>query len=181
MRDGIGIQCIDKLAQHIYSSNKIAQSMYRILSTLPWDEISTWPALELAIATLDSEQTRGEAFEEFCHGFFTLHSQLYQITNVWRFRNIPPALLVRLGTNTKQDKGIDGVLLHEDETITAYQAKFRIDRSLTPSQREVSTFYMVSDRADYRLIISNVDDLPVVVKERKDHGHAGTQADGEVR
>ena len=29
---------------------------------------------------------------------------------------------------------------------------------------------MVSDRADYRLIISNVDDLPVVVKERKDHG-----------
>ncbi len=61
-------------------------------------------------------------------------------------------------------------MLHEDETMTAYQAKFRIDRSSTPSQREVSTFYMVSDRADYRLIISNVDDLPVVVKERKDHG-----------
>ena len=144
--------------------------MYRVLGSLPWDQISTWPELELAIAALDSEQARGEAFEEFCHAFFKLQSQLYQIKDVWRFRNISPAVLEHLGTNTKQDKGIDGVLLHEDETITAYQAKFRIDRSSTPSQREVSTFYMVSDRADYRLIISNVDDLPVVVKERKDHG-----------
>ena len=144
--------------------------MYRILGSLPWDQISAWSQLESAITALDSQQTRGEAFEEFCHAFFNLQSKLYQIKDVWRFRNIPPAVLERLGTNTKQDKGIDGVLLHEDETITAYQAKFRIDPSSTPSQREVSTFYMVSDRADYRLIISNVDDLPVVVKERKDHG-----------
>ncbi len=144
--------------------------MYRILGSLPWDQISTWSQLESAIAALESQQTRGEAFEEFCHAYFKLQSQLYQVREVWRFRNVPPALLERLGTNTKQDKGIDGVLLHDDKTITAYQAKFRIDRSSTPSQREVSTFYMVSDRADYRLIISNVDDLPVVVKERKDHG-----------
>lgn len=144
--------------------------MYRILGSLHWDQISAWPQLEAAITALDSEQMRGEAFEEFCHAFFKLQSQLYQSKNVWRFRNVPPAVLERLGTSIKQDKGIDGVLLHADETITAYQAKFRINRASTPSQREVSTFYMVSDRADYRLIISNVDDLPVVVKERKDHG-----------
>lgn len=144
--------------------------MYRILGSFPWDQIRTWSDLESVIARLESEHDRGEAFEEFCHAFFELQSQLYQIKDVWRFRNIPAVVLERLGTNTKQDKGIDGVLLHEDGTITAYQAKFRIDHSSTPSQREVSTFYMVSDRADYRLIISNVDDLPVVIKERKDHG-----------
>jgi predicted helicase len=144
--------------------------MYRMLRTLPWDQISSWPELEAVIGTFDSEQARGEAFEEFCHAYFKIQSQLYQIREVWRFRNIPPRLLERLGTNTRQDKGIDGVLVHEDETVTAYQAKFRLDRSSVPSQRELSTFYMVSDRADYRLIISNVDDLPVVVKERKDHG-----------
>ena len=144
--------------------------MYRILSSFLWDQISAWPQLELAISQLDSQQDRGEAFEEFCHALFKIQSRLYQIKDVWRFRNIPPNLMERLGTNTKQDKGIDGVLLHEDETITAYQAKFRIDRSITPSQRELSTFYMVSDRADYRLVVSNVDDLPIAAKERKNHG-----------
>jgi len=144
--------------------------MYRRLNALAWDQVHSWPQLEAAIAALGSEQDRGEAFEEFCYAYFTLESQLYQVKDGWRFRDVPRAILDRLGTATIQDKGIDGILLHDDGTITAYQSKFRVDRSATPSQRELSTFYMVSDRADYRLVISNVADLPSVIKERKDHG-----------
>lgn len=62
------------------------------------------------------------------------------------------------------------MILHYDDTLTAYQSKFRLDRSDIPSQRELSTFYMVSDRADFRLIIANVEDLPRVVRERKAQG-----------
>jgi predicted helicase len=62
------------------------------------------------------------------------------------------------------------MILHYDDTLTAYQSKFRLDRSDIPSQRELSTFYMVSDRADFRLLIANVEELPRVVRERKAHG-----------
>lgn len=144
--------------------------MYPVLRSFPWDQIRGWNDLESAIIRLESEQARGNAFEEFSYAFFQIQTQLYQVKNLWRFRDLPSAILDRLGTTTNQDKGIDGILLHEDGSITAYQSKFRVDRSQIPSQRELSTFYMVSDRADYRLVVSNVDDLPDVVKERKDHG-----------
>lgn len=144
--------------------------MFPILRRFDWSEIKSWDALENAIGGLPTQQDRGEAFEEFSVALLELHKDYYQATKIWRFRNVPDEILERLGCSNRQDVGIDGVILHYDDTLTAYQSKFRLDRSDIPSQRELSTFYMVSDRTDFRLIIANVEDLPRVVRERKAHG-----------
>ena len=144
--------------------------MYPILRKLLESVSKNWDTLESRIIALPTPQERGEAFEEFCHAFFILHKDLYQVKNIWRWSDIPQIILQKLGTPTFQDRGIDGILQHHDGTITAYQAKFRSNRSNTPSQSELSTFYMISDRADFRLVISNVEDLPIIAKDRKDHG-----------
>jgi len=145
--------------------------MYPILLNLNWASISSWDDLEKNIIVLPNQQARGEAFEEFCHAYFSIQKDLYQAQQVWRYADTPTDLLnKKLGSSTHQDEGIDGIILHYDGTVTAYQAKFRTSRNDIPSQRELSTFYMVSDRADYRLVISNVEDLPRAAKERKAHG-----------
>lgn len=145
--------------------------MYRFLSKIDWAIVHSWEDLEDKIRSLSTEQERGEAFEEFCQAFFVLQKDFYQARNIWRFQEIPQNILNQIGLHTFQDRGIDGLLHHHDGTFTAYQAKFRSDRADTPSQRELSTFYMVSDRADFRLVISNVQNLPSIATERKDHGH----------
>ena len=144
--------------------------MFPIIRKFDWSEIKSWDALEKAIGGLPTQQDRGEAFEEFSVALLELHKDYYQATKIWRFRDVPDEILERLGCSNRQDVGIDGVILHYDDTLTAYQSKFRLDRSDIPSQRELSTFYMVSDRTDFRLIIANVEDLPRVVRERKAHG-----------
>ncbi len=144
--------------------------MYPALRSINWTRVRSWDDLEKGIISLPTEQARGEIFEEFCQAFLTLQKDFYQAQQVWRFSDVPSQILQKLGCSTHQDEGIDGILLHHDGTITAYQAKFRTNRTDIPSQRELSTFYMVSDRADYRLIISNVEDLPRAAKARKDHG-----------
>ena len=144
--------------------------MFPILRRFDWNEIKSWDGLEKAISGLPTQQDRGEAFEEFSAALLELHKDYYQATKIWRFRDVPDEILERLGCSNRQDVGIDGMILHYDDTLTAYQSKFRLDRSDIPSQRELSTFYMVSDRADFRLIIANIEDLPRVVRERKAHG-----------
>jgi len=49
----------------------------------------------------------------------------------------------------------------------AIQAKFRTNRKDTVPYKELSTFLAVSDRADYRLIISNTETLPHIVESEK--------------
>jgi predicted helicase len=123
--------------------------MYSVLRNLNWASISSWDDLEKVIIALPHQQARGEAFEEFCHAYFSIQKDLYQARQVWRYADVPTDLLnKKLGSSSHQDEGIDGILLHYDGTVTAYQAKFRTDRNDIPSQRELSTFYMVSDRAD---------------------------------
>ncbi|MDT7042538.1 DEAD/DEAH box helicase [Candidatus Nitronereus thalassa] len=141
------------------------------MSQFDWSIIHCWNDLEDKIRVLSTVQARGEAFEEFCHAFFTHQKDFYQARNIWRFKEIPENILNQIGLNTSQDRGIDGLLQQHDGTFTAYQAKFRSDRADTPSQHELSTFYMISDRVNFRLVVSNVQNLPSIATERKDHGH----------
>ncbi|MBI4745017.1 MAG: DEAD/DEAH box helicase family protein [Deltaproteobacteria bacterium] len=76
------------------------------------DNVKSWPELETAIASLSSEQERG------------------------------------------------------DGKLFAYQAKFRRDRDNTPTLRELSTFFTVSDRADWRITITNANTLPTAINDR---------------
>jgi predicted helicase len=118
------------------------------------ENIQTWDSLEKRIAGLPTEIQRGKAFEEFCHAFFLL-DPVFQFKEVYRQNEIPPSIRQRLGYPGTQDLGIDGIGITHEGRIFAYQAKFRSDRKVTPSLRELSTFFTLSDKADWRITISS--------------------------
>jgi len=129
------------------------------------ENIQTWDKLERNIASLPTEIQRGNAFEEFCHAFFLL-DPVFKFKEVYRQNEIPPSIRERLGYPGIQDIGIDGVGITDDGKIYAYQAKFRSDRKTTPTLRELSTFFTVSDKADWRITISNSNKLPSSIDDR---------------
>jgi len=129
------------------------------------ENIQTWDKLERKIAELPTEMQRGNAFEEFCHAFFLL-DPVFQFKEVYRHNAIPPSVRQRLGYPGIQDIGIDGVGITDDDRIFAYQAKFRSDRKVTPTLRELSTFFTLSDKADWRITISNSNKLPSSIDDR---------------
>jgi superfamily II DNA or RNA helicase len=130
--------------------------------------VTSWAELEARISNLPSEKDRGETFEEFCKGFFLL-DPVFQFEKIYQQNEIPASLRSRLGYPGIQDIGIDGVALTADGKLFAYQTKFRKYRTKTPSLRELSTFFTVSDRADWRITITNANNLPPSVNERTRH------------
>lgn len=132
------------------------------------ENIQTWDSLEKSIAGLPTERQRGNAFEEFCHAFFLL-DPVFQFKEVYRQNEIPLSVRERLGYPGIQDLGIDGIGITYEGKIFAYQAKFRSDRKATPTLRELSTFFTLSDKADWRITISNCDKLPSSIDDRVRH------------
>ena len=131
-------------------------------------DISSWTELETRIASLPTELERGEAFEEFCKAFFLLYP-LFQFYKIYRQKEIPPSLRKQLRYPGVQDLGIDGLAVTTDGKLVAYQAKFRRDRNNIPTLRELSTFFTVSDRADWRITITNANNLPSSINNRVRH------------
>ncbi len=129
------------------------------------ENVNTWDKLEKKIAELPSEQQRGAAFEEFCNAFFLL-DPVFQFKEVYRHNEIPHSIRERLGYPGIQDIGIDGIGITDDGKIYAWQAKFRSDRKITPTLRELSTFFTVSDKANWRITISNANKLPPSIDDR---------------
>jgi superfamily II DNA or RNA helicase len=127
--------------------------------------VTSWAELESRIAGLSTEGNRGAAFEEFCKAFFLL-DPVFQFIKVYRHTEIPPSLRSRLGYPGHQDIGIDGLAVTDEGKLFAYQAKFRSDRHKTPTLRELSTFFTVSDRADWRITITNANSLPASINDR---------------
>jgi superfamily II DNA or RNA helicase len=132
------------------------------------ENINTWDSLEKRIAGLPTEQQRGNVFEEFCHAFFLL-DPVFQFKEVYRQNEIPHSVREQLGYPGIQDLGIDGVGITHEGQIFAYQAKFRSDRKVTPSLRELSTFFTLSDKADWRITIANANKLPPSIDDRIHH------------
>jgi len=127
--------------------------------------VSSWAELEARIANITSEVERGEAFEQFCKAFLLL-DPVYRFAKVYRQREIPPSIRQKLGYPGIQDIGIDGLAVTIERKLVAYQAKFRSDRGNIPTLRELSTFFTVSDRADWRITITNAKGLPPAINDR---------------
>ena len=132
------------------------------------ENIHTWDKLENRISSLPTEKQRGNVFEEFCHAFFLL-DPVFQFKEVYRQSEIPPSVRERLGYPGIQDLGIDGVGITHEGRIFAYQAKFRSNRKVTPTLRELSTFLTLSDKADWRITIANSNKLPSSIDDRVRH------------
>lgn len=135
------------------------------------EDIHTWDSLEKRIAELPTEKQRGNAFEEFCHAFFLL-DPVFQFKEVYRQNEMPPSIRERLGYPGIQDLGIDGIGITHEGRIFAYQAKFRSDRKVTPTLRELSTFFTLSDKADWRITIANSNKLPTSINDRVRHSRS---------
>ncbi len=129
------------------------------------DGVSSWAELESRISGLPTEHDRGEAFEQFCKPFFLL-DPVFQFHEVYRHNKIPPSLRKRLGYPGVQDIGIDGLAVTADGKLFAYQAKFRKNPDNTPTLRELSTFFTMSDKADWRITITNAKKLPSAINDR---------------
>ncbi len=129
------------------------------------ERVSSWTELEARISDLSQERERGETFEEFCKAFFLL-DPVFQFEKVYRQNEIPPSLRQKLGYPLIQDIGIDGLAVTFDGKLIAYQAKFRSDRDNIPTLRELSTFFTVSDKADWRITITNANSLPSAINDR---------------
>lgn len=134
-------------------------------------KFNSWSALEQEIARLPDPKQRGDAFEEFCYFYLKLRPE-YQIKDIWLQGQFPSRIIEALKLSGQKDQGIDLVAETNSGKLWAIQAKFRSDRKDTVSYKELSTFLAVSDRADYRLIISNTEQLPEIIGKRSRCGEA---------
>jgi superfamily II DNA or RNA helicase len=112
---------------------------------------------------------RGDAFEEFCEVFLRLIPE-YNIKNVWLQGALPVHIIKKLKLVGQKDHGIDLVAETIEGEIWAIQAKFRSNRKKNIFYRELSTFLAVTDKASYRLVISNTENLPEIVEKRGNFG-----------
>ena len=76
--------------------------------------ISSWSDLEARIANLPTEIDRGNAFEEFCHGFFIL-DRVFQFTEVYCQKEIPPSVIKRLGYSSNVSHALSLILRSLDQ------------------------------------------------------------------
>lgn len=126
-------------------------------------------------STLYPEKKKGDFFEKFCEFYFRYRSIFFQAREVYPHHSVPKAIRERLRLESS-DYGVDGVILRFDGTLVAYQAKFRSNR-VSPTVRELATFWAEAQHADEKLIISNCTELP---KQSGKHGISvlGEELDG---
>ena len=138
-------------------------------------KFASFRELEAYAVTLYPEKRKGDFFEKFCEFYFKYRSIFFQAREVYSLRDVPQKIRERLQLESS-DYGVDGVILRFDGSLVAYQAKFRGNR-VSPTVRELSTFWAEAQHADERLIISNCTELP---KQSGKHGISvlGEELDG---
>ena len=130
-------------------------------------KIQNWKEIEKKIELLPSTKQRGDAFEEFAYVYFNLNKTLYQISEVYMEKNIPLKYKRKFDLE-KKDCGVDGLIIHNDGTATAYQVKFRTNRQ-KPSYDELSKFWVEAKKTDHHLTVANCYSLSRLCGKHKKH------------
>ncbi|MEN8250939.1 MAG: Helicase associated domain protein [Bacteroidota bacterium] len=126
--------------------------------------INSFATLEKRIAELPSDYEKGAAFEVFAEAYFVTQP-ITQSKHVWPQEALPQNLINKLSLSTK-DMGVDGVIETSFGLLNTYQVKFRTNRT-SLRWKELSTFVGLSDKANQRILITNSEDLPDVLNDRK--------------
>lgn len=121
-------------------------------------KFASFVEFESYVSTLYPEKIKGDFFEKFSEFYFRYRTIFFQAREVYPQRSIPKAIRDMLKLESS-DYGVDGVIVRFDGTLVAYQAKFRSNR-VSPSVRELATFWSEAQHADEKLIISNCTHLP---------------------
>lgn len=128
---------------------------------------NNWIELEKKIESLPTTVERGEVFEQFVFAYFNLNKSLYQITEVYREKDIPLEYKERYKLE-KRDSGVDGLIIFENGKSAAYQVKFRVNREI-PSYAELSKFWIEGKLTDYNYTIANCYYLTKLSKKNEKH------------
>lgn len=126
---------------------------------------SSWNELESAIESIENVKEKGTAFEQFVFAYFTFFKNMYMISELYMESDIPAELRQKIKLE-KRDSGVDGLLIKEDGTSVAYQAKFRSGQE-APSYEELTSFWAESEHADERCIFANCYELPQQAYKKK--------------
>lgn len=126
----------------------------------------SWAELEAAIEAIEVAKEKGTAFEQFVFAYFTFFKDLYMISELFMESDIPVGLRKKIKLE-KRDSGVDGLIIKEDGTSVAYQAKFRSGQ-IAPSYDELTSFWAESEHADERCIFANCYELPQQAYKKKD-------------
>jgi len=129
-----------------------------------FSDLGDFAELEARIGALDSNKTRGDAFEVFAEAYLATQ-KINQAEEVWPGETLPVALAQQLKLPVS-DMGVDGVYRGLDGMHHAYQVKFRSQRPAL-NWTELSTFIGLADQVHQRLLFTNCDDLPAVMNERR--------------
>lgn len=138
------------------------------LKTLPADlfaGLQSFRELEERISALpNGSLLRGDALEVFVEAHL-LTSPLFQVAELWLVNQIPLSVRRQLGLEN-DSAGIDGVYRATDGTLVPYQVKFREGRPQV-GVGDTSSFFMLTDNAVQRILISNSDRYSNKVRDRK--------------
>ncbi len=137
-----------------------------IFNTLFSKKYSSWSELEVAIEAIEIAKQKGIAFEQFVFAYFTYFKNMYLISKLYMENDIPQELRHKIKLE-KRDSGVDGLIIKEDGTSVAYQAKFRSGQG-APSYDELTSFWAESEHADERCIFANCYVLPQQAYKKKD-------------
>lgn len=129
-------------------------------NNIPKDRFHSWKDLEESISSLPTTKAIGQAFEEFVYAYLTLHSQKYQISELYLSHDIPDKYRIKykIGSISHQDSGVDGIIIRTDGKCVAFQCKFRSGR-IKPSYEELTKFWSDGRYCDYLCTIANCSSL----------------------
>lgn len=137
-----------------------------VFNTIYSRKYSSWAELEAAIEAIDIAKVKGTAFEQFAFAYFTYFKDMYLISELYIESAIPLVWRKKIRLE-KRDSGVDGLIIKEDGTSVAYQAKFRSGQS-APSYDELTSFWAESEHADERCVFANCYELPHQAYKKKD-------------
>lgn len=130
-------------------------------------KFNNWAEIESQIEALPTTVNRGEVFEQFVYAYFSINKNLYQISELYREKDIPLKYRDKFKLE-KRDSGVDGLIIFNDGRSAAYQVKFRVGREI-PSYAELSKFWVEAKHTDYNYTIANCYYLTKLAKKNEKH------------
>lgn len=135
------------------------------LSTLK-KKYSSWDDLEKAIESLETTKEKGDAFEQFAYAYFLYYKDIYQIEEIYMGPEIPENYKKKYKLE-KNDSGVDGLIIRNDNSSVAYQVKFRSHQE-APSYDDLTSFWTEAENTTERCIFANCYTLPKQAYKKKD-------------
>jgi len=126
--------------------------------------LKSFQELESRIEQLPTNQDKGDALEVFAQAYLAI--QRDEVEAIWEFDDIP--LKIKQQLRLTDEWGIDGAYQDLQQNTCAYQVKFRSNRKSLTWSKDLSNFMGYADYADHKVLFTNSDTLPKIMRDRKD-------------